>query len=366
LIVKTRLGSIRVRANGRHPSITGDAVGGDDACADHPSCWRHDNGRERYSNGNASWAALSEERRAVILDGEAAIVNHRRVLEHWIAIGKAFYELQAEAVRQSNSNNPRGRCYRAVYALLELSPEIANLREIDKSDRATTIWLYKNKGAARRWYATLSQSQRDRWTRPQTIKLQYKRMTGASQQGEGEGKPPTKRPSAWDRAKAQIAERDAAIARLQQELEEAEDEMLGRDQAELGRLQRKDAEIARLRKERDAARTRLSAAQNAEIARLTWLSAAQTAEVARLRKERDAARKQLSVLQPRFSALERARPATGPATEAKFRRLERTEVLLRLTELEKATPAISAVHIVMQLRQWLKARAGRDSSEATT
>jgi len=135
-----------------------------------------------------------------------------------------------------------------------------------------------------------------------------------------------KRLTAWDRAKAQIAERDAAIARLQEALEAAEDEMPGRDQAALGRLERKNAEIARLRKERDAARKRLSA------------------------------------LQPRISALETA----SPATEAKIRRLERTEVLLKLTEPEKVTPPISAVHIVVQLRQWLKARAGRDSSEATT
>jgi hypothetical protein len=216
--------------------------------------------------------------------------HHRRGVSRVGGRGEAAVELE-RSQRPSLQRRPW---------LLELSPKIANLHKIDKSDRVAAVWLHQNEGAVRRWYATLSQKQRDRWTHSQTIKLQYKRMTGASQQDEGEGKPATKRPSAWDRAKAQIAERDAAIARLQQELEAAA----------LGGLERKNSEIARLRKERDAARTRLSPAQHAEIARLTRLSAAQNAEIARLRKERDAARKRLSGLQPRLPALERASQAT--------------------------------------------------------
>jgi hypothetical protein len=289
-----------------------------------------------------------------ILAGEAAISNRRRALDDWLAIGKAFDELEAEAMRQSNSNEAKGRRYSAAYTRLRLSPEIANLHKIGKNDRGTVIWLHQNEGAVRCWYATLSQKQRDRWTRPQTIKLQYKRMTGASQQDHVGGKPATKRQSAWDRAKAQIAERNAAIARLEREIEAVKDEMLSRDEAALGRVDRKNAEIARLRKERDAARTRLSSAQNAEIARLTRLSSAQNTEIARLRKERDAARTRLSALQPRLSALERA----SPTTEAKIRRQERNKVLLRLTEFGKAAAPVSASHIVGQLRRWLKQDPG--------
>jgi hypothetical protein len=98
----------------------------------------------------ATWAAIPEERRATILAGEAAILNRRKPLDDWMAIGKAFHELQHEAMQQSTSKQPKGHRYSAAYALFERSPEIANLHEIDKSDRATTIWLYKNEGAVRR------------------------------------------------------------------------------------------------------------------------------------------------------------------------------------------------------------------------
>ena len=121
----------------------------------------------------AAWAAVPEERRAIILAGEAAIMNRRRAFDDWLAVGRAFRELQLEAMRQSNSREPKGRRYGDAYELLELPPEIANLHKIDKSDRAKIIWLYENEAPVRRWYETLGQNQRDRWTHPQTIKLHY-------------------------------------------------------------------------------------------------------------------------------------------------------------------------------------------------
>jgi hypothetical protein len=202
----------------------------------------------------AAWAAIPEERRAIILAGQAAIVNRRKALDDWIAIGKAFHELQHEAMQQSNSKQPKGRRYSDAYAALELRQEIANLRKIDKSDRKKAIWLYQNEEPVRHWYATLSQSQRDRWTRTQTIKLHYRR---ASQQDDGEGKPATKRPSALQKARAEIAQ-------LHQELDAAEDKILRRDEAELGRLERANAEIARLQEKLDAAHAKLGRMEQAE------------------------------------------------------------------------------------------------------
>src|SRR5437868_14168659 len=67
----------------------------------------------------ATWAAIPEERRTTILAGEAAIVSRRKPLDDWMAIGKAFHELQHEAMQQSNSKQPKGRRYSAAYALLE-------------------------------------------------------------------------------------------------------------------------------------------------------------------------------------------------------------------------------------------------------
>jgi hypothetical protein len=104
----------------------------------------------------AAWAAIPEERRAIILAGEAAIVDRRKPLDDWVAIGKAFHELQHEAMQQSNSKQPKGRRYSDAYALLQLPREIANLQKIDKSDRKKTIWLYENEEPVRRWYETLA------------------------------------------------------------------------------------------------------------------------------------------------------------------------------------------------------------------
>jgi hypothetical protein len=123
---------------------------------------------------NEAWAEIPEERRAIILAGEAATL--RKPLDDCIAIGKAFYEVQREAMRQSNSNQPKGRRYLAVYALLELRPEITNLQK-HKRDRKATIWLYENEEPVRCWYETLTENQPDRWTHPQTIKQRYERMT---------------------------------------------------------------------------------------------------------------------------------------------------------------------------------------------
>jgi hypothetical protein len=175
----------------------------------------------------ATWAAIPEESRATILAGEAAIVNRRKPLDDWMAIGKAFHELQHEAMRQSNSKQPKGRRYSSAYALLERLREIANLQKIDKSDRKKAIWLYENEERIRRWYETLSENQRDRWTHPQTIKLHYECMTRAAQSDNAvDGKPAVKPASTLDMLKT-------ANVRLRQELDEANDEirLLDRDTA---------------------------------------------------------------------------------------------------------------------------------------
>ena len=157
----------------------------------------------------AAWAAIPDERRAIILAGEAAIMNRRRAFDDWVAVGRAFLELQLEAMRQSNSGEPKGRRYGDAYELLELPPEIANLHKIDKSDRAKIIWLYENEAPVRHWYETLGQNQRDRWTHPQTIKLHFEKRT-AKPGDPAASKPPTP-----------LEEQKAEVVRLQGELDDA-------------------------------------------------------------------------------------------------------------------------------------------------
>jgi hypothetical protein len=182
-------------------------------------------------------AAIPEERRAIILAGEAAIVNRRRALDDWIALGRAYYELQAEAMRQSKSSKPRGRRYKATYALLQRSPEIINLQKIDKADRKKAIWLYQNKDLVRHWYETLSESQRGRLAHPQTIKQHYERVTHAARPDNTVDGNPIAKPALTlallKAANVQLREQlDTAIAnirlleRAKREMERAKGKML--------------------------------------------------------------------------------------------------------------------------------------------
>jgi hypothetical protein len=175
----------------------------------------------------AAWTAIPEERRAIILAGEAAIANRCDPLDDWIAIAKAFHELQREAMQQSNSKQPKGRRYSDAYALLELPREIANLQKISKSDRKKAIWIYENEERLRCWYETLAENQRDRWTHPQTIKQHYERMTRTPRADNAVDSKRTVKPaSTLDLLKTENV-------RLREELDTANDEirLLDREKA---------------------------------------------------------------------------------------------------------------------------------------
>jgi hypothetical protein len=96
----------------------------------------------------AAWAAIPEERRAIILAGEAAIVDRRKPLDDWVAIGKAFHELQHEAMQQSNSKQPKGRRYSDAYALLQL-PRRDRQPAKDRQERSQKDDLVRDDGDRR-------------------------------------------------------------------------------------------------------------------------------------------------------------------------------------------------------------------------
>ena len=86
------------------------------------------------------WAGMEDERRLAILAGETAMSDLRGGFDDWVRVGRAFHEIQLEAMARSNSNQPNGRRYADAYNLLEKPTE--QLKSFDKSDRKKVVDLY--------------------------------------------------------------------------------------------------------------------------------------------------------------------------------------------------------------------------------
>ena len=99
------------------------------------------------------WDTLSEEDRAEIEAGEAAIGVLRRYesYERWREIGKALLILQIAA--QGNLPKPSGRTYSERYQTL--GKHAPKLVDIDKAARSHAIWIEKNAAKVDQWHVEL-------------------------------------------------------------------------------------------------------------------------------------------------------------------------------------------------------------------
>lgn len=124
------------------------------------------------TDANPSWQRMSPERREAILAGVQAMRVHRDGLERAFIIGRAFHELQLEAMTRSNSNKPSGRRYSDSYAALE--KPVPDLATTTKKARNQFIWCYQNKEPLEAWWA-LSENgtRRDNWNHPDAIKRNF-------------------------------------------------------------------------------------------------------------------------------------------------------------------------------------------------
>jgi hypothetical protein len=119
------------------------------------------------------WTTLSEDRRALIEAGDAAVRWLRRgdSLERWREAGIAANELQAAAMEAAQTNVPFGRRYTAAWG--ELSAQAPHLRGLDKASRAHAIWLAANWEVVNTWLRTLAVNVRMAMNHPSAIRRRY-------------------------------------------------------------------------------------------------------------------------------------------------------------------------------------------------
>jgi hypothetical protein len=107
---------------------------------------------------------------------EKAMIHIHQTFDQWLVAGRAFQELQSEAVLRSNSSGPSGRAYSDWYEVLhakslEGRPHLA---KVGKTGRSLAIWMVENEEAVRNWRDTiLDDEQRFAWNSPSTIKREF-------------------------------------------------------------------------------------------------------------------------------------------------------------------------------------------------
>ena len=98
---------------------------------------------------------------------------HRQGLQRVLAIGRAFHELQLEAMGRSHSNRPTGGPYARAYAALEMP--VPDLVVRNRMDRSQYIWCYQHRAALEAWWALSENAeQKDRWNHPDAIQRNYR------------------------------------------------------------------------------------------------------------------------------------------------------------------------------------------------
>jgi hypothetical protein len=162
------------------------------------------------------WQDIGDDLRQVFSEGEEALRIHRAGLPRVIQIGRAFFEMQQEAMRRSHSDKPAGRRYGDAFAALVLpTPQLA---KVNKTDRAQFVWCYQNREKLELWWPTLGENQRDRWGHPQVIRRQYVKIHGDQNNTHAAPKKTVKSELA-----AKVEELDALQVKLQRLERERDD-----------------------------------------------------------------------------------------------------------------------------------------------
>lgn len=128
------------------------------------------------------WEELTAQQRERIAVGDEAMKNLSRTtsIERWREVGDAYNELQAVAMRVTNTDKPVGARYNAEYgALLAHAPHLSvrdgnkNKDCIDKATKAHVMWLAREWETINAWRLTLPINLRMRLVHPTSIRRRY-------------------------------------------------------------------------------------------------------------------------------------------------------------------------------------------------
>jgi hypothetical protein len=124
------------------------------------------------------WEGLLDEERTTIRRAEENLMTERQIFERWVDIGRGFYTMQVATMRLAHTNRPIGKAYNAAYKLIE--KPVPELTRVDPAIRTDAMWLFENAERVMAWRATLSQSQRDLWNNPRTLRRHFEKATRAA------------------------------------------------------------------------------------------------------------------------------------------------------------------------------------------
>ena len=122
------------------------------------------------------WSNFSEEQKENLRRADEAAAIELAGLDRWLLLGSALHDLQQEAMRRSNSQNPAGRRYSDMWEWLVI--KTPHLARIPKAERSDAIWLHTHREAVLTWHGALSPRARDRWRTPRVIKRVIERDQG--------------------------------------------------------------------------------------------------------------------------------------------------------------------------------------------
>jgi hypothetical protein len=138
------------------------------------------------------WAELAPEARDEIERGDASMAALKRgeTIERWHDIGRALVRMQAEAMRRSASNIPKGRAYSDAWQTI--AAHAPHLRDIEQSTRSHATWLATAWEPVNAWLQTLAHNVRLQLNHPRAIHRRYDAAhvpPGADKDSGGKAKP---------------------------------------------------------------------------------------------------------------------------------------------------------------------------------
>jgi hypothetical protein len=157
------------------------------------------------------WDDVDQRLRDQIERGVPAImrINRHETFADWLEVGMALAAMQKAAQDFSGGNATTGKGYNLAYKVI--AERVPDLAAIDKATRSHAIWMASNREAIAAWHGRLPTNIRQQVNHPTTIRRRYDRDT--------------KPPKADGTTAATGNRKDAAILRLQEDLDAANAEL---------------------------------------------------------------------------------------------------------------------------------------------